>query len=172
MPHGRHIYAKEYDMAKATMCSYLQSDHALTHWKFVLRCCAKCPVINIPGKGTDDQYPNTSPSICFHIYHITSLCTEHGRLPLTDKKICLKCQQGTASGQSTKIYTRKELVMMEKTISYFHTSFNIQAIQKLLFHIPHVKNWVRITVVNLVELRLNAENNIKMCYVAVIMLRG
>ena len=30
MPHGRHIYAKSYDMVKATMCSYHQSDHELT----------------------------------------------------------------------------------------------------------------------------------------------
>ena len=27
MPHGRHIYAKEYDIAQATMCAYPQSDH-------------------------------------------------------------------------------------------------------------------------------------------------
>ena len=37
-----------------------------------------------------------------------------------------------------KIYTRKELVMMDKTISDFHTSFYILAIQKLAFHLPHV----------------------------------
>ena len=29
MPHGRHIYSKA--MAKATMCSYSQSDNALPH---------------------------------------------------------------------------------------------------------------------------------------------
>ena len=29
MPHGRHIYSKEYDMAKATMCKYPQSGRAL-----------------------------------------------------------------------------------------------------------------------------------------------
>ena len=39
MPHGRRIFAKEYDMAKATMCAYSQSDHALPHCKCVLRCC-------------------------------------------------------------------------------------------------------------------------------------
>ena len=47
MPHGRHIYANAYEMTKATMCANLQSDHALPHWKCVLRCCAKCPIINI-----------------------------------------------------------------------------------------------------------------------------
>ena len=139
MPHGRHIYAKAYDMAKETMCAYSQSDHALPHWKCVLRCCAQCPSINIPDQETDDKHPNPSPSIRFHIYHLIARCTKHGRLPLTDKKSCRKCQHDTASGQSTKIYTRKELVMMETTISNFHTSFYIPEIQKLAFHIPHVQ---------------------------------
>ena len=29
MPHGRHIYAKAYDLAKEKMCAYQQSDHEL-----------------------------------------------------------------------------------------------------------------------------------------------
>ena len=29
MPHGHHIYAKASDMAKATMCAYLNSNYAL-----------------------------------------------------------------------------------------------------------------------------------------------
>ena len=66
-------------------------------------------------------------------------CTTHGRLPLTDKKSCRECQQDTASGQPTKIYTIKEIVMMETTISNFHTSFFIPEIHKLAFHIPHVQ---------------------------------
>ena len=50
MPHGRHIYAKASDMAKDTMCAYTQSDHAITHWKCILPCCANCPCINIPDQ--------------------------------------------------------------------------------------------------------------------------
>ena len=111
MPNGRHIYAKEYDMAKSKMCAYSQSDHALPHCKCELRCCAKCPSINLPDQETYDEYPNTSPSIQFHIYHLISLCTTHGRLLLSHKKICRKCQQDTASGQSN-IYTREELVIL------------------------------------------------------------
>ena len=55
MPHGRHIYFKESDMAKATLCTYPQSDHALSHWKCVLRCCDDCPCINLPDQETDNQ---------------------------------------------------------------------------------------------------------------------
>ena len=97
MPHGRHIYAKAYDMEKAIMCANSQSDHALPHWKFVLRCCAKCPSINIPDQETDDKHPNLIPSTHFHIYHLIARCNKHGRLPLTDRKQFRECQQDTAS---------------------------------------------------------------------------
>ena len=111
------------------MCSYSQSDHALPHWKCVLWCCAKFPSINITDQETYDKHPNPSNSIRFHIYHLIARCTKHGRLPLTNKKSCRKCQQDTASVQSTKIYTRKKLLMMETTISNFHTNFYIPEIQ-------------------------------------------
>ena len=109
MPHGRHIYAKAYEMAKATICANSQSGHTLPHWKCVLRCCAQFPIINIPDQETDDKHPKPSPSIRFHIYHLIARFTKHGRLPLTDKKICRECQQDTASVKSTEMYTIKEL---------------------------------------------------------------
>ena len=56
MPHGRHIYAKASDMANATMCAYPHSDHALQHWKCVLRCCADFPCINLHDQGTDKKH--------------------------------------------------------------------------------------------------------------------
>ena len=48
-------------------------------------------------------------------------------------------EQEPLPDKSTKIYTRKELVMTETTISDFHTSFYIPGIQKLAFHLPHVR---------------------------------
>ena len=139
MPHASHTYAKSYDMAKEIMCAHPQSYHVLTNWKFVLQCCAKCPSINIPDQETDDKYSNRSTSINFHIYHILARCTMHGMIPLTDRKIFRKCKQDTDLEKPTKIYTRKELVIMETTISNFHTSFYIPEIQKLAFHITHVQ---------------------------------
>ena len=49
------------------------------------------------------------------------------------------CKQEYLSDNSTKIYTRKELVMMETTISNSHSSLYITYIQKLAFHLPHVR---------------------------------
>ena len=56
MPYGRHIYVKAYDMAKATMCAYTQSDHTLPQWKCVLRCCDDCQCINITDQEIDNKY--------------------------------------------------------------------------------------------------------------------
>ena len=49
------------------------------------------------------------------------------------------CKQESLPDKSTKIYTRKELVMMKTTIYDFHTSLYIPAIQKLTFHLTHVR---------------------------------
>ena len=115
-------------MENATMCAYPRSDNALPHWKWVLRYYADCPCINIP-----DQQKNMS-----HIYHIIGCCTDHGRITLKDNKICCMCKQEYLLDKSTKIYTRKELVMTETTIYDFHTSFSITVIQTLDFHLLHV----------------------------------
>ena len=116
MPHGRHIYAKVYDMENATMCTYHQYDHALPHWKYVFRCCAEFTHINIPDQETNKKHEETTPSIRFHIYHIIGNCTSHGRIPLNYKKTCYMCKQESSPDKSTKIYNRKELVMMDTTI--------------------------------------------------------
>ena len=79
MPHGRHFFAKAYDMAEATMFAYPQSNHAFPHWKLVFRCCAKCSCINLPDQETDTHYSDTTPSMRFHISHIIARCTDHGR---------------------------------------------------------------------------------------------
>ena len=47
-------------------------------------------------------------------------------------------KQESSPDKSTRIYTRKELVMMETKNSDFHTSLYIPAIQKLAFRLPHV----------------------------------
>ena len=139
MLHGRHIYAKASNMAQATMWAYPQSDNALSHWKCVLRCCSDCQSINIPDQETDNKKSYTTPSIRFHIYQIVARCTAHGRIPLKYKKICYMCKQESSSEECTKIYTIKELIITETTISDFHTSFYIPAIHKLAFNLPNVR---------------------------------
>ena len=61
MPHGHHIYAKASDMENATMCTYNHSDNALPHWKCVLRFCANCSCINLPGQETNKKIEEKTP---------------------------------------------------------------------------------------------------------------
>ena len=93
IPHRRHIYSKASDMAKAKMCIYTQSDHALPQRQCVLRCYSDCTCINIPNQETDNQYSDRTPTIWFHIYHIIARCTDHGIITLKDKKIFHMCKQ-------------------------------------------------------------------------------
>ena len=52
----------------------------------------------------------------------------HGRRPLDEWKTCLLCFQDTATVAPAELYTRKELVMMETSISDLHTSLYIPEI--------------------------------------------
>ena len=58
-------------MAKAKMCTYPQSDHALPHWKYVLQYCAECPYINITDQQTKKNMNKQHPKLGFTF--ITSL---------------------------------------------------------------------------------------------------
>ena len=50
MLHGRHNYRTAYSMAMAKMCAYPPSQHALPHWKCVLRFCENCPHIYLSSQ--------------------------------------------------------------------------------------------------------------------------
>ena len=139
MPHGSHIYAKASAMSKATMFACPHSYNALPHCNCVILCCSKFTGVDIPDQEIYYQYSDTTPSIIFHIYHLIARCSTHGRLPLNDKNICRKFKHNSDSEKSTKLYTRKEIVMMETTISNFHKSLYIPSIQKFVFHIPRVQ---------------------------------
>ena len=61
IPHGRHIYAKASDTENAKMWAYSNLDNALPNWKFVLRCCANCPCINLPDQEKNEKHEDTTP---------------------------------------------------------------------------------------------------------------
>ena len=55
MRHGRHFYPKASDMENATLCAYPYSDNTLPHCKYVLRCCADCPCINLTDQEANKK---------------------------------------------------------------------------------------------------------------------
>ena len=49
------------------------------------------------------------------------------------------CKKESSSDESTKIYTIKDLGITKPTISDRHNSFYLPALQKLDFHLPHMR---------------------------------
>ena len=63
----------------------------------------------------------------------------HGRCPCNKNKPCQLCDAYTYTIVTKKLHTREELVVMESSIVEFRQDFYINAIQKLVFHIPHLR---------------------------------
>ena len=48
------------------------------------------------------------------------------------------CSTDLSSATPGRVYTLKELVLLETLISEFHEKYYITEIQKLTFHLPHM----------------------------------
>ena len=48
------------------------------------------------------------------------------------------CSTNPSYSTPGKLYTRKELMLLETLISEFHKKYHTPAIKKLEFHLPHV----------------------------------
>ena len=132
MMHVCHIYQIAYRTAMDTICSHPLSHHALSHWKYMLGCCSKVPCIAIPSHESDKYHSKTCPTNTFS-------CIKNGILMwiswpnyTRQKHLCCVIQCHKLQ-QNTKLYTRKEIFMMKKSISDFNTSFYIQEIEKYYF---------------------------------------
>ena len=79
IPHGVHVYQKEYYMDIATMCDYPLTHHALPHWRCVLRCCVNFPYISTPSQESDNHHSSTHPTIRFHVYKMIPCWTVYDR---------------------------------------------------------------------------------------------
>ena len=138
MLYGNHIYATAADIDMSTMCSYPPSQHSLPHRKCVLLCCNNFKHIAFPYQKSDMHQSITPTSLHFHIYHWIADCTVQGQSQISEKKIRVLCLQYQYTVTPENIYTRKELVMRETSITKFHTSFYILTIKKLVFHRPQI----------------------------------
>ena len=132
MTHGGNIYKTSYEMDMSTMCAYPTSQHALLHWKCVLRCCESFSRIDLPCRQSVRHHSNTSPTIRFHVYHLIAHYTVHVRSLLDEENFCCQCLFDPASVPPEKYIQEKILC------SYFHTSFYIPSIKKLSFNLPHL----------------------------------
>ena len=63
----------------------------------------------------------------------------HGRNFFNEKKQFQFCETYTDSIFTAKLYTIKELVMMDSSILDFHQYLYIPEIKIIAFHLPHVR---------------------------------
>ena len=71
------------------------------------------------------NHSNKFPSISFHVYHLIARFTVHVRHPIEEKNKIQLCLQDLDTVSPAKLYTRKQIVMMETSIVDSHTSFYI-----------------------------------------------
>ena len=131
MPHGKHMFQTASYMSMATMCAYQSSKYTLSYYKWVLCCCAKCPQIDRLSKESDQYNSNVIPTISFFVYKHIAHCTIHDRY-LFRKINPFNCVSFSIDSiENSKVYTRKELVVMESSIMEFRRDLYIPEIQKL-----------------------------------------
>ena len=107
IPHGKYMFKTAYYMDMVKFGGYPSSNYALSHCKFLLHCCVKCPCIDLPSPESDQQNSNASPTICFHVYKHIEGCTVHVRRPFNEKKQFQLRKASTDSIVSAKSYTKK-----------------------------------------------------------------
>ena len=103
--HGCHIYNYAADMAISKMCPGPSQYHGLPHWKYVLRCCEKCPGISIPCLESNKYESKMCSKIRFSVNRNVSRCTVHGIHPYEERTIYSLCYTDLSYVTPVKVYT-------------------------------------------------------------------
>ena len=122
-----------------TMCPCTPTHHGIPHWKGVLHCHDKFPSIVIPTQEANKDTTNTCQTISFNVYKNVPYCTMYGRFPYQELKVCYMCSTMHSTEMTEKLYTRKDLVLLETLIKEFHEKFYIPGIKKMAFNFPSVR---------------------------------
>ena len=91
MTHGKHMFQIDFDIAMEKMCAYPSSKYALPHFKYILRCYAQCPQIDLTIPESYQKNSNVILTIRFNVYKHIAHCNVHGRFPFNEKKKCQLC---------------------------------------------------------------------------------
>jgi hypothetical protein len=130
------------DAVKEIQCPAIDGI-GLPKWKCVLRHCESCPTYDVPSE--EKSTLEDSPRISFHYYITTTKCSKHGDLKANSKS-CETCTMTSIpeteatpkSNPKGKVQTRKRLTLLEKPIGDFIYNYYLPAIERYLYHRPHV----------------------------------
>ena len=87
------------------------------HSKCILICCDKFPGICIPHQETNTDATNPCSKINVHVYRNVSRYTVHRIIPYEEQTTYYICYTNISSSTPGKVYTQKELVLLEALIS-------------------------------------------------------
>ena len=108
------------------------------NFKCLLCCFDILPGISTPCQDTNIYAINMCSTIRFNVYLNVSRFNIHCIRPYEERKCCSRCYIGLSFVTPGKLYTRKEIVLLETSISEYHNKHYFPEIQKLAFHFPHV----------------------------------
>ena len=116
------------------MCTYTQSEHALPHWKYVLRCCTECPCIYLPDhEKKKRQHPQLGFTFITSLDVVLLMVKLHWR---TRKYVT--CVNKNLYQIHLQKYTPETSSLWWRQ-PYLIFIFYILAMQKLSFQLPHVR---------------------------------
>ena len=95
------------------MCPCPSKNHRITHCKCVLKYFKQIPSLSIPRLETNKYETNICSTIIFHVYRNLSYFTMHGQRPQKEHTTCYLCSTDASSVNHSKIYMRKEFVLIE-----------------------------------------------------------
>jgi len=73
------------------------------------------------------------------VYKNVYRCSVCGQLPFDVDGIYMTCRNKNEQSMIGKVYKRKELVLLTESVSNFHQNYYKPAIEKLAYHLAHVK---------------------------------
>ena len=120
MTHVCHIHKKLSEMAIITMCDFSPYHHALPHWKYMLRCCSRYPIIVTPCQEFYSNTQNMLPTTCFNVYKIIYHFTVHVRRTFEEKITCSLYSIVKPENSNENFYSQKEIALMETSTYDFH----------------------------------------------------
>ena len=74
-----HRYQEDRDIVNVTICTNINPEIDLTHFKYVCNCCQYLPKLLFPKEETGP--PPTVPYIKYHVLKYIFICSVHDILP-------------------------------------------------------------------------------------------
>ena len=100
-------------------------------------------MMNTPFLESSEQlyrfFPASLHKIKFHIFQNISKCSIHGLRPFKHKNMCELCDTIPDKENKGRTMAKKCFVLHEEVIDVFHEFFYIPTIEKLSFHLAHVR---------------------------------